>query len=238
MNNPWKEIDLDSYEKHMSLDSVYQRQAMNEIMKEQFYAHDVKTLMILGIAGGNGLEHIKKDRIEKVFGVDINKDYLDECEKRYPELCGTLDTICADLMRENLHLPNSDLLIANLLIEYVGYECFKKVVALVNPKHVSCIIQINTEESFVSDSPYLHVFDRLDEVHHQMEKTALINSMQEIGYAKELVEEKNLPNRKKLVRIDFKKSLTEGHPMNLSEFESEFSKLDSNSKSRRLEKVK
>lgn len=26
--------------------------------------------MILGIAGGNGLEHIQKDKFEKVYGVD------------------------------------------------------------------------------------------------------------------------------------------------------------------------
>ena len=36
MNNPWEDIKLDDYEKHMSLDSVKQLQAMNAIMKEQF----------------------------------------------------------------------------------------------------------------------------------------------------------------------------------------------------------
>lgn len=56
-----------------------------------------------------------------------------------------------------------------------------------------------------SESPYLHIFDRLDEVHHQMEENALISYMQEIGYTKELMKEKNLPNDKKLVRIDFAK---------------------------------
>lgn len=59
MKNPWTEIKLDEYEKHMSLDSVYQLQAMNQMMKEQLYAHSVKSVMILGIAGGNGLENKK-----------------------------------------------------------------------------------------------------------------------------------------------------------------------------------
>ena len=36
MSNPWEEISLDDYEKHMSLDSVRQLQAMNSIMQEQF----------------------------------------------------------------------------------------------------------------------------------------------------------------------------------------------------------
>lgn len=70
MNNPWLEINLDDYENHMSLDSVFQLQTMNKIMKEQFYAHSVKTMMILGIAGGNGLEHVDKKIFDKVYGVD------------------------------------------------------------------------------------------------------------------------------------------------------------------------
>ncbi len=57
MNNPWEEISLDDYENHMSLDSVKQLQAMNKIMEEQFETYPVSTAMVLGVAGGNGLEH-------------------------------------------------------------------------------------------------------------------------------------------------------------------------------------
>ena len=120
-----------------------------------------------------------------------------------------LDTIfkpvCVDLSDLNLRLPYADLLVANLLIEYIGYGCFQNVVKAVKPKYVSCIIQINTDASFVSDSPYLHVFDRLDEIHHQMQEDELVNVMQEIGYISRLTDEKDLPNGKKLVRLDFYK---------------------------------
>ena len=44
----------------MILDSVMQLQAMNEMMKGQFEAYPITNVMILGIAGGNGLEHIDK----------------------------------------------------------------------------------------------------------------------------------------------------------------------------------
>ena len=37
MNNPWEEIKLDDYEKHMSLDSVKQLQTMNKMMKDAGY---------------------------------------------------------------------------------------------------------------------------------------------------------------------------------------------------------
>lgn len=206
MSNPWEEVDLKDYEGHMSLDSVYQLQELSNMMKEQFYLYDIRTIMILGIAGGNGLEHINKGSFEKVYGVDINKKYLDECGKRYKSLEGVFETICVDLLSDNLKLPCSDLLVADLLIEYIGYECFKKVVKIVNPQYVSCIIQVNTDNSFVSDSPYLHAFDGLNEVHHEVIADNLIGSMQEIGYVDRYTVEKVLPNGKKLVRLDFEKN--------------------------------
>ena len=207
MSNPWENIKLSDYENHMSLDTVYQLQALSEMMHEQFYTYDVNSIMILGIAGGNGLEHIDRTRINKVYGVDVNKDFLKECEMRYSELQGVFEPIHADLLSEELQLPTSQLLIANLLVEYIGYECFQKVVKMVSPEYISCIIQINTGDSFVSDSPYLHAFDCLDEVHHQMVEDELIFSMQDIEYKTERISEKELPNGKKFVRIDFKRNM-------------------------------
>lgn len=205
MGNPWEEIDLNDYEKHMGLDNVFQLQTMNQMMKEQFYVYPVQSVMILGIAGGNGLEHINKQIFYKVYGVDVNESYLRVCQDRYPELRGIFEVIHADLTNDTNILPYADLLVANLFIEYVGYECFQKIVTQIKARYVSCIIQVNTDVSFVSDSPYIHTFDRLDEVHHQIDENALTNAMSEIGYKKETHEERRLPNGKKLVRIDFKR---------------------------------
>ena len=203
MSNPWEEIDLTVYENHMSLDSVFQLQTLNKMMKDQFYAYSVQSIMILGVAGGNGLEHIDKRVIKKVYGVDINKGYLETCINRYPELWGVLDTICIDLTQGTSELPYADLIVADLVIEYIGYECFQRVVKQISPNYVSAIIQINVDTTFVSDSPYLHVFDRLDEVHHQMEEIALVDVMRQVGYKKVIQIDQDLPNGKKLVRLDF-----------------------------------
>lgn len=62
------------------------------------------------------------------------------------------------------------------------------------------------EEKWVSDSPYLHAFDRLDEIHHQMEENALVAAMDEIGYARILQVSNPLPNGKALVRLDFSRN--------------------------------
>ena len=46
MNNPKEDIRLTDYENHMWLDSAY----------------DAETVMLHGIAGENGLEHVDKTR--------------------------------------------------------------------------------------------------------------------------------------------------------------------------------
>ena len=203
MKNPWEEIPLTDYENHMKLGSVMQLQAMNEMMKGQFDAYPVASVMIFGIAGGNGLEHIQKGKFKKVYGIDVNASYLKEVVQRYPELDGLLECLRIDLTDEADQLPKAEMVIANLLIEYIGYECFQKAIQHVRPKYVSCMIQINMEDHWVSDSPYLHVFDGLEQVHHQMEEHALENAMLEIDYHAIKTLEHLLPNGKKLVQMDF-----------------------------------
>ena len=205
MNNPWEEIKLDDYENHMKLDSVMQLQTMNSMMKDQFEAYPVSTAMVLGIAGGNGLEHVSCSKYQTVYGIDINEDYLNAVRERYADLSGVLRCLRIDLINEPDDLPHAELVIANLLIEYIGYDAFKKAVQKIAPSYVSCVIQINTGDGqWVSDSPYIHAFDRLDEVHHQMAEDELIGHMNEAGYSLILQSRETLPNGKALVRLDFK----------------------------------
>lgn len=204
MNNPWEEIELDDYENHMKLDSVMQLQAMNEMMKDQFHRYPVSSAIILGIAGGNGLCHITPETFEHVYGVDINASYLEKCIERYPSLNGVFHPIKADLVNEAHILPRADLVIANLLIEYIGYGALKRILSVCKPTYLSSIIQINTGIDFISDSPYLHVFDDVSEVHHQISGNELTQNLETIGYHFIFKSEKALPNDKRLVRMDYK----------------------------------
>lgn len=128
MNNPWHEIRLSDYENHMSLDSVKQLQTMNTMMKKQFETYPVCTAMVLGVAGGNGLEHICRKKYKAVYGIDINAEYLKMVVNRYSSLEGVLQCMQIDLIEEADKLPQADMIIANLLIEYIGYEVFQNVV--------------------------------------------------------------------------------------------------------------
>lgn len=204
--NPWEEIDLSDYENHMSLDSVKQLQTLNEMMKTQFSSYPADTVMIFGVAGGNGLEHIDAKKYRKVYGIDINEDFLSAVRKRYSNLGGILDCRRIDIINEADRIPQAQFLIANLFIEYVGYDAFKRAVLRSGADYVSCIIQINTDiGAWVSDSPYIHAFDGLDTVHHQMEEESLTKAMAEIGYDLSRKDERQLPNGKKFVMLDFKR---------------------------------
>lgn len=88
MRNPWKSIELEKYEAHMRLDSVLQLQTLNRMMAAQLSVYPAASVMILGIAGGNGLEHIHPQDFSKVYGVDINEAYLNACSARYPRTTG------------------------------------------------------------------------------------------------------------------------------------------------------
>ena len=206
MKNPWEEIELSDYENHMKLNSVMQLQYLNLRMKDQFKMHPVTSVMVLGVAGGNGLEHIDTKIIQKAYGVDINSKYLEECAERHKNLGGILECICADLTDEHITLPHADMVIANLLVEYIGYPCFQRVLMQVKPLYVSSVIQINTNGGFVSDSPYIHAFDGLGRVHHQMQEDGLAAALESINYCLEGRKEQALPNGKGFVQLDFRKS--------------------------------
>ena len=205
MDNPWKTINLYDYENHMKLDTVLQLQTLNDMMKVQLNSYSVNSVMVLGIAGGNGLEHVDPNKYSAVYGIDINPGYLQEVKSRYSNLGNLLKCICIDLIAESSKLPKADFVIANLLIEYIGYDCFKNVIKHAQPRYVSCGIQINTGKEFVSESPYLYVFDGLSSIHHQMETVELIGHMSSIGYQHLSTTEFPLPNGKMLVKVDFKR---------------------------------
>ena len=160
--------------------------------------------MVLGVAGGNGLEHVKAEKYRTVYGVDINKDYLQAASERHKNVGDVLQFIRADLTCNSVALPKAELVIANLLIEYIGYPNFMNVVRQVDPQYVSCVIQINTDEGkWVSESPYIHAFDGLDSVHCQMEEKTLSENLTRLGYYRIFKESVLLPNGKALLRLDY-----------------------------------
>lgn len=207
MSNPWQLIDLAKYEKHMAAEEVYQLQILNEITKEQLMENQQTYVGVLGIAGGNGLDNIDKLKTKKVYAVDINKQYLDICKERYDNLENVLETLCIDLNEENVVLPFTNLLICNLIIEYLGEEKFISMIDKnkINISVVSCVIQKNNNHSFVSKSELTSHFEPITAIHHDINENKLKNLFCIIGFKSSKYKEYLLPNGKKFIRMDFVK---------------------------------
>jgi hypothetical protein len=203
MSNPWEAVPLAAYEAHMAAPHVGQLQALSDITRRQLKRHMPQTLCVLGVAGGNGLEHVDAEITEKVYAVDISAEYLGACAQRFAALGDRLSLLRMDLCDEACRLPESDLVIANLVIEYTGVEAFARLIAAARPAAVCCAVQASCGAAFVSETPCADALKRIGGIHQDIDPAALTAAMERIGYRQGFREEVALPNGKKLVCIDF-----------------------------------
>jgi hypothetical protein len=204
-NHPWQGIRLNVYEQHMSDPSVGQLQMLRQITNEQLTAFPSRSIGILGVAGGNGLDLIDPAVTDTVFGFDVNAEYLGACEARYRARFGDrLRLVEATIDRFTI-IEHVDLLIANLIIEYIGLDEFTAFV-LANAASIgilSSVIQLNRSTGFVSDTEYATSFEALASISSDIEPDALQASMSDAGLRVLARHEYGLPNGKSLVRQDF-----------------------------------
>ena len=193
--NPWESIALEDYETHMRSASVFQLQTLNMIMADQM-SYRPWTVAVLGSAGGNGFEHL--DLANEIFAVDINREYLRCCRETYSNFGDKLKTICCDL-NESV-LPPCDLLICNLIIEYLGIAAFKRLLGRLEFKTVSCVIQRNCGNNFVSSSQTAEKLASLNLLHRDIDAEELTECL---GMNVIVRKAYSLPNNKQFIRIDF-----------------------------------
>jgi len=195
--NPWTNIELTDYEAHMSAPGVFQLQTLNVIMAEQS-EYGKKTITVLGTAGGNGFEHL--GNADTIYAVDVNEKYLRQSAERFPSLKDRLKLICCDL--NEAVLPPCGLLICNLIIEYLGVVSFVSLLRRLDFEIVSCVIQKNRGNSFVSSSETAEKLATLSSYHHNIDERELIDR---IGLELIFRKQYELPNNKEFLRLDFVK---------------------------------
>lgn len=205
MQNPWISIPLDTYENHMMRADIFQAQTLAARMRARFADRDIGSVTILGIAGGNGLEHAEKTHLRKITGIDVNADYLEICRQRFLNLSDRLELICADLSDPALALSFCDLLTADLLIEYIGTDCFVSLIRRSRPRRISCTLQSDGAErsGFVSGSPYQSTFEPLSEIHRSVNPNELCEALARLDYILTKKTMIDLPNGKAFVCLEF-----------------------------------
>jgi hypothetical protein len=146
MSNPWLAIPLEDYEAHMSSAGVQQLAVLADLFQ---YALDYcipKSVAVLGIAGGNGLEHIDCTVTKGIVGVDINQRFLDVVRRRFGTLPG-IELHCCDLAQQNFSLAPVALVHAALVFEHAGLGLpLANALSLVAPGgFFSAVLQLPSE---------------------------------------------------------------------------------------------
>ena len=194
----------------MSDAQVGQIQKLHDITGEQLAEHPSRAIGVLGIAGGNGLDLIDSQTTDAVYGYDVNPHYLAACEARYRDSLGDRLHLIEARIDRSLTIERVDLLIANLIIEYVGAEEFVSFAAANAPSigALSCVIQRNDAEGFVSSTDYSSSFDALASVSSDIDPDSLTAAMSHAGFLVLGRCNYPLPNGKALLRQDFRTTPT------------------------------
>jgi trans-aconitate methyltransferase len=142
--NPWLAVPLADYEGHMSSASVQQLTALSDLFAEALRQCRPESVILLGVAGGNGLERIDPEITTRVAGVDINPDYLDAVGRRFPAAV----LVHADLSTQRVDLEPAQLVHAALVFEHAGTDgCLENALSLVAPQgRLSVVLQLPSEE--------------------------------------------------------------------------------------------
>jgi hypothetical protein len=146
MLSPWLAVPLADYEGHMSAPEVGQYSVLSTMFAGALAVCRPASVAVVGIAGGNGLEHIDSDVTRRVVGIDINAQYLDEVSQRFSALPG-LELHCADMNGAMPAVEPVDLVHAALIFEHAGTgRCLDNTLALVGPAGWLCaVLQLPSE---------------------------------------------------------------------------------------------
>lgn len=200
MDNPWTDIKVAEYKGHMKF--IKQYDLLNRIFKEQTSEYPYDTIAILGIGCGNGLEHIRPNTI--VYGYDINSYFLDECHRQHEYSNYKLILSKVDLADKKVHVNPCDILISNLVIEYIGKYNFIRIINKSHPTHISVVLQMTFDkEKAISDSPYKNVLCHVSAIRTEIFPQNLTNILGSIGYHLVYSKMYEIDQYKSFIRMDF-----------------------------------
>jgi uncharacterized protein (TIGR00369 family) len=206
-DNVWNRIPLQDYELHMKHETVGQLHLLNTLTKKYLEKVNPEIVMILGIAGGNGLEHINNCITKQVYGIDINQNYLNETRKRFQGQIPNLYLINLDISAGNNDIiAKANLIWAALIFEYVELESSFEFIDnnLEENGHLIVTIQENNGVSSVSQTG-IETIKSTDKLFCNIAERELLSIADKFGFFRDDYEENILPNKKSLKTYSFVK---------------------------------
>lgn len=141
MKNIWLNIELSDYENHMALPNVAQAQYLARFFENLINTYEPKSAALIGCAGGNGLEKIAKEKVDKIICVDINPDFLKEAELRFKNSFNETEFVCGDAASADFKMSNTDLAYCGLIFEYVEVEAaIKNIARILNKNGILAVV--------------------------------------------------------------------------------------------------
>ena len=135
---------------------VAQLDVLAQLFREVLdYCHP-PSVIILGIAGGNGVDQIDPNVTRRIAGIDVNHEYLQAVRRRFPAL-QDIELHCADLAEQLVATPPAALVHAALIFEHAGTgRCLENALLLVAPGGtLSVVLQLPSPMAAgVGASPY------------------------------------------------------------------------------------
>jgi hypothetical protein len=202
--NPWNTVPASDYETHMAHQSVMQLQALNALYKKRISLYHPTTIAVIGACTGNGFEHFSAGT-KKIYAVDINPEYLQICIQRYSSLLPGLITLWKNFGEEPLGIANIELIIADLVFEYVdlqkGIGAVKEMIA--KDGILSITIQDSHGESSVSKTGIESV-QVVSSIFKDVTYNDITSQLNHFGFTVIREERCVLPNKKELITVDAK----------------------------------
>lgn len=119
-SNPWNLVPAADYEGHMGPQGADQLAPLSAILGKALAGLRPARLLVLGVATGNGLEHVDPAVTRRVVGVDVNLQYLALARQRHMRLGPRLELYCAEAEKVLLDAAGFDLVYAGLFFEHAA----------------------------------------------------------------------------------------------------------------------
>lgn len=157
MSNPWLDIPLADYEGHMSLPEVGQAHLLAEVFDRAVKRWSPASIALIGCAGGNGFERLAAGAMDRLIGVDVNPDYIEQARRRHAQRLPNIELLCADVQSQSLTYGPVDFTYAALLFEYVDMAAALDTLkrnSRPNARLTTVVQLAHSTLSPVSSSPY------------------------------------------------------------------------------------
>jgi SAM-dependent methyltransferase len=117
--NPWLDIPLDDYERHMALSKIAQARMLADQLALAVEESKPRSLALIGCAGGNGLETLIGGPSRRIVGVDIVPHYVEVTRERFSKDFPRLELYADDIENLSSRIAPVELVVAALVLEYV-----------------------------------------------------------------------------------------------------------------------